>query len=359
MRPSCTVVCGLVLSCAAHDDSCTVTTARSALTNGTSAADYLKLEPRETAAIAEVTLELDGLGEETCSGVLVTEKMVLTAKHCAHGLDPSSVRVTLGTSASGVALEANGTIAAIHPDLDVMALSLDQTVGNADEVTPIRVASALPSAFGPGSLVQLGGFGADSEGTTGERRFLVGEVSTVDSTEIVVSANGLGGACFGDSGGPALARGDDGSVRVLGVLASGTASCFGHDRYARVDALSDWLLQTTGIDASQASPDGPHVALGRAGRCFGNTAVWFGQAGLEAAPCSDREPCGWSTGEQGYRCVVGATDPCAGVSDVGACEGGIALRCSAGRLDRNPCSACGFECQRSPQTGSPVCLAPE
>ena len=77
---------------------------------------------------------------------------------------------------------------------------------------------------------------------------------------------------------------------------------------------------------------------------------------MRATHCEPPQACGWSERAGGFRCLAAHADPCEGVSDVGTCRDGVALRCVKGQLERNPCLACGFSCTRSPKTGTPICV---
>ena len=86
-------------------------------------------------------LILQANGSLTCSGALVTDKMVLTSFHCVRGVNPTSLRVRLGELRIGSAEEAlphyELGVAAVngHPSFqegslfnDVAVLLLDQPV---------------------------------------------------------------------------------------------------------------------------------------------------------------------------------------------------------------------------------------
>ena len=191
----------------------------------------------------------------------------------------------------------------------------------------------------------------------GRRTFLVERVAQVADDHVLVSADGLAGACFGDSGGPLLVRGDDGRVRTLGLLSQGSSDCRGTDRYLRVDALADWLAREAGVIASDGGEEPlASPALGAEGRCFGPLAAWDERGALRAEVCAGSRRCGWDRDDAGQRCIRAADDACDGIDELGACREGSALRCVRGVVTRNPCATCGFECMRSPKTGLPVCL---
>jgi hypothetical protein len=335
--------------------SCDIGSTAAPLTNGAVHAEYLRLEPRQEAAVVHVRLTLTTPpSEDQCSGVLVADRMVLTALHCARDQSPQEVRVVFGSAVDQGVFETVAVVVDRDVDADLLLLGLAQKPNESIDVIPMPAAADLPSGFSAGSLVQVAGFGYDEHGQPGRRAFLVEETLTVDHDTISAGARGVGGACLGDSGGPLLVRGNDGGVRVLGILGSGTASCYGRDVYARVDVLRDWL-EKSGVPPD-LPPSGSDAAFGLEGRCFDGRAVWSTEGRLKVGACQEGEACGWDRNEKGYRCVPRATDPCAGISDVGICQNQTAVRCDRGTLRQNPCSACGLSCRRSTTTGFTMCL---
>lgn len=349
-------VCALwALACEADEPACQVRTVRAALTNATREAEYLKLEPWQLDAVVQIWVR----DTFQCSGAWVSDRAVLTAKHCIPDMaEDEPVIVELGATHDERVFESTARVVAAHPELDVLVLELDESPAEAIEVAPLPVARALPTGFDAGSLVQLAGFG-DDDGTAGRRGFLVETVKDIGDKQISVTAEGFGGACFGDSGGPLLVRDDDGLPRTLGVLTSGSASCFGTDAYTRVDNLIDWLEREAPLalePPDAALFDRDHEALGHEGRCFDRRAMWLEEGRVRADLCQETRACAWSRRAEGYRCVAAGTKACGDLDDLGECQDGTAARCERGALDEDPCSACGFACVRSPKTGRPICV---
>src|SRR5262249_55553924 len=138
--------------------------------------------------------------------------------------------------AGGGATSAPGTIAAVHPTLDLVLLRFDAAATAA--ATPLGPASRQAQI---GDLVEIAGFGQDAGGAAGALRFAGEEVIDQDAQLIPVRGDGSSGACHGDSGGPLLVRDADGQAAVAGILSSGSASCVASDRYTRLSGATDWL----------------------------------------------------------------------------------------------------------------------
>lgn len=283
-------------------------------------------------------------GATTCSSVAVGADHVLTAGHCV----PLVEVAWLGAAAMELSLVAT------HPTED---LALFRTSGETGLV-PLPMAGSWEfSTMAPGTLVEAAGFGESGSAWMPERpHFAVLSVDEVDERSVTASAGGLGGGCFGDSGAPLLTRGADGSVVVLGVLASGSVSCRGHDSFVRGDLASDFVLQALG---TLPGIDRTCENFPTQGRCFGEVSVACVDGMVAAQDCVEPSVCGWNAATRAYGCVLRNADPCGRTTEFGTCDGTVSRRCIEGTLRSSDCAACDARCVRSPSSGRVGCALPD
>lgn len=226
-----------------------------------------------------------------CTGVLVSESVVLTAAHCTELLDRQITLVVFGNSMAEALEDTNNRIREVkgfvrHPDYPTMvsdnngypivrspyAENPEQWMRDHANKPPhdlalIKFEGGIPEGFAPArfadlslpipSSATLAGYGITSAfnvDTSGVLRFVsdvlihpldeeytqrlwLPVAQTMDVTKIDGPVAPKG-ACPGDSGGPALSFDQNGAMTVLGILSLGESSryddstaftrCLGH-----------------------------------------------------------------------------------------------------------------------------------
>jgi hypothetical protein len=321
-----------------------------ALSNGTLEPSYLGIGYRQQLAIVRIRPN-DVSNSIMCTGIIVAPGLILTAKHCAVS---DKMLADFGKNADIPLLSVPIKKFYKHPNLDLLLARLEEdSEAERLPVIPIRIWQEHLGSAQLGALVQMAGFGWTEVGDSGHQKFLTESITDINHKMIIVDGLGQSGACGGDSGGPLMLRDQSGEVRVLGVLRDGSNSCLGIDRYIRVDIAKEWIEGIIG-DGNECYVDNCGELTGR-GRCYENNAIWCVDDELISDSCSENTHCGWSSAEQGYRCVTDDEDSCGGISNWGQCEGNVAVYCDEGVVVSAECSDAEEDCRRSPATGMVGC----
>ncbi|GAA2425041.1 serine protease [Streptomyces macrosporus] len=183
----------------------------------------------ETADSSRGMAALHRNGDFQCSGSIVDNRWVLTARHCLYDGDtriPDSqltVRVKSldRTSGGGVVGISDSKVRTNH---DIAMLKLDRSA-NAE---PVRLATANPKV---GATTYVFGWGrtcATCAPSTLLKRATM-RVESIDADDVfggrAIRTSGLNGrTCYGDSGGP-LFKLVDGNRYQVGVVSGGNAGC--------------------------------------------------------------------------------------------------------------------------------------
>ncbi len=317
--------------------------------NGTALPSYVPLSEGQIMAIG---MFVEGTSGVFCSGTLIAPSWVLTAHHCEVS---TSDRFCIGAAPDNpdICFDVQAT-ATNGNDMTLVDLGVDvRTVAPA--VEPIPILTEIMDDSWLGDPIEIAGYGEQEDESIGVREFSAEVLYQLDEELVTVNGEGEHGACWGDSGGPAMVIASDSSVRVAGELYNGSLSCTGYDHYSRTDLQVAWIETFTGPTLVGEGPY-PCGSITEEGRCMqgGKIAVWCDQ-NLQRVECASEAHCGWDGAVSGYRCVEGS-DPCGGDDEFGSCDGNVARWCESGVPRYSDCASCLSLCQLSAIAGGAVCV---
>ena len=154
----------------------------------------------------------------------------------------------------------------------------------------------------------------------------------------------------------------EGGVATVGITSYATSTdCSTTSGATRVDAYRSFISANTAATVSSDACAGETFA----GRCQGNTVIWCVNNQVRSQDCASvGGHCGFSNLDQFNACLPGPapaphTDPCAGETYQGRCQGNTAVWCYANRaVMRDDCTASGQVCRWNANVGYYDCLPP-
>lgn len=200
-------------------------------------------------------------GAHRCGASLISSTWLVTAAHCVQGASPSGYQVRVGsTNRTSGGTVARTTRFVIHPSYSGTGDMALIQIGTAVSQTPVPLSASSPV---PGTPTRLTGWGQTCpiRGCGGAPIILKQLDTSIlsdsscssrglfsSSTELCVNVPSGQGACYGDSGGPALV-GTTGSWRLVGATSRGTSSTCGASPtvYTDVVAYRSWIRTVTGV----------------------------------------------------------------------------------------------------------------
>ncbi|MGB7685441.1 MAG: serine protease [Solirubrobacterales bacterium] len=218
----------------------------------------------------------DGDEPFTCTGAVVAPRVVLTAGHCIEKPDefaaqpPSIFRVVTGIADIRTATSANvSTVseAIFYPTFETAKIQIDAGIlilSAPVTAPPLAMASGADAAlFKAGTPISIAGWGLTSHRAMSGSPVLqtaelalkpqgfcrratrpfepfysaVGQICALNTPDYTMSG------CFGDSGGPAIARRVDGTPVEVGIIVSGGPDCSRKlpNIYTRLPKISSWV----------------------------------------------------------------------------------------------------------------------
>ena len=187
------------------------------------------------------------LGRRLCSGTLVHPDIVVYAAHCGIDVDAVYFGENINT-ARAVAVDACFSYPGsnIFNGTDFAYCRLAESVNDVP-IVPILMGCEA-AVLTQGRAVTLVGFGRDDEAALGAKHATVARMLAPEGLKAILGGDGLD-SCYGDSGGPAFVKLDDGAWRVFGLTSYGRSQACGPGGfYALLQHGVPWIEAHSGVD---------------------------------------------------------------------------------------------------------------
>jgi secreted trypsin-like serine protease len=243
-------------------------------------------------------------GPFSCTGAVVAPRVVLTAGHCIEkpeelaAFPPSDYRVITGVADLRTATSANAsrvTRALFYPTFETAKVQTDAgllilpapvaapplplaSAADAEVLkagTPISIAGwglTAPRAMDGPALLQAGELALESQSACRRGTRPYEPFYSPKAQLCALNPGRTASGCFGDSGGPAIARKADGTPVEVGIIVSGGPNCSRRlpNIYTSATKISGWVSGWIAATEAGAPPPPtpaagpPYLSVGRA-----------------------------------------------------------------------------------------------
>ena len=326
---------------------------RSAIVNGEPLPQATSLTPDQVLAVVYLA---DIYGDPFCSGTLIADRLIATARHCVPDARPEDVWVGFGPKASFDAAVLPVAQIHLHESLDFALLYLGQSAqAQLGSVTPIELNRQPLDETWVGRIVDAVGYGLTLDATRQGRFFAQLPSSGIYDTTVSVDGQGERGLCFGDSGGPIIWQpsADDEPV-VLGMEQWGDPSCVGVDYLTRADLVAEWVDARLDVypmpDELERCTESRVTATvcehEQATRCDGRF-IRVDDCAAKGTRCTYLGP------REGMGCLPSS---CEDYDYWGSCEGAAVVFCQDGEVRSLECGDRGQQCGWVDEVQGNACL---